>query len=121
MSVDAASSTAMMTWHSRKDSWLFIFLHYLPRLALFSLAWEILQLPLYALASEPRPARIAYAIAHCTVGDALIGTAALIAALAICRADERAHWSRNRIILWTALVSVAYTILSERYNLARGS
>lgn len=110
-----------MTWHARKDSWSFIFLRYLPRLALFSLAWEILQLPLYTLASEPRLAWIAYAIAHCTVGDTLIGTAALIAALVICRADELGHWPRNKLILWTVLLSAAYTILSERHNLAQGS
>lgn len=110
-----------MTWYSRKDSWQFIFQRYLPRLTIFSLAWEILQLPLYTLASEPRLTWVAYAIAHCTVGDVLIGTAALIAALVICRAGERAHWPRNKIILWTALAAAAYTILSERYNLAHGS
>lgn len=110
-----------MTWYSRKDSWQFIFRRYLPRLTVFSLAWEILQLPLYTLASEPRLAWIAYAIAHCTAGDILIGTAALIAALVISRAGERVHWPRNKVILWMTFVAAAYTILSERYNLAHGS
>lgn len=110
-----------MTWHLRKASWSFILGRYLLRLTLFSLAWEILQLPLYTLALEARPAWIAYAIAHCTVGDALIGTAALIAALVICRADERSNWPRKKIIIWSILVSVAYTVLSERYNLAHGN
>lgn len=109
-----------MTWYSNRDSWAFILGRYLPRLTLFSLAWEILQLPFYTLASEPRPAWIAYAIAHCTVGDALIGTLALIAVLTICHATERFYWPRKKIILCTILISVAYTILSERYNLVHG-
>lgn len=110
-----------MIWHRCKGSWSFILGRYLPRLVLFSLAWEILQLPFYALASDPRAARIAYAITHCTMGDALLGTVALVAALVICRAGERTNWPRKKIIIWTALVSVVYTILSERYNLAQGS
>ena len=85
-------SEPTMTWYSQTDSWRFIFRRYLPRLAMFSLVWEVLQLPPYALASEPRRARIVYAVTQCTIGDARIGTAALIAALVICRADELAHW-----------------------------
>lgn len=93
---------------------------YLLRLALVSLAWEILQLPLYTLASDSRPAWIAYAIAHCTLGDVLIGGLAMIAALTICRMNDPSDWSRKRIIAVTVFLCVAYTILSERYNLAQG-
>ena len=108
-------------WYSCRNSWSFILKHYLPRLALFSLAWEVLQVPFYTLASARRPAQIAYSIAHCTGGDALIGTIALMVALTISRAGERSRWSRRKIICWTILISVVYTILSERYNLAHGS
>ncbi|CAJ0723269.1 hypothetical protein [Ralstonia pickettii] len=110
-----------MNWHMHKDSWSFILKRYLPRLLLLSLAWEILQLPLYTLASEPRAAWVAYAIAHCTVGDAMIGTAALVGALTICQANEPARWPRAKIVVWMALLTVSYTILSERYNVAHGS
>lgn len=110
-----------MIWHRCKDSWSFILGRYLPRLVFFSLVWEILQLPFYALASDPRSAWVVYAIVHCTMGDALIGTVALVAALVICRAGARPNWPRKKIIRWTVLVSVVYTILSDRYNLAQGS
>lgn len=110
-----------MTWYSRQNAWLFIFGRYLPYLALFSLGWEILQLPLYTLVVDARPALIAYAVAHCTAGDILIGTLALMAALAICGADARADWPRRKIILVALLIGIAYTILSERYHLASGS
>lgn len=109
-----------MGWYLRKDSWSFIFQRYLPRLALFSLAWEILQLPFYTLASETRITWIAYAIAHCTVGDILIGTMALIVALVICRSGEPARWPGNKILFWTVLICAAYTIMSERHHLLHG-
>ncbi|MEW6312610.1 MAG: hypothetical protein AB1513_00960 [Pseudomonadota bacterium] len=110
-----------MSWYKHKSSWSFILARFLPRLLLLSLAWEILQLPLYTLASEPRVAWVAYAIAHCTVGDAMIGTAALVGALTICQANEPARWPRAKIVVWMTLLTVSYTILSERYNVARGS
>lgn len=110
-----------MNWQTHKDSWSFILKRYLPRLLLLSLVWEILQLPLYTLASDPRAAWVAYAIAHCTLGDAMIGTAALIGALTICRANEPARWPRVKIVVWMVFFTVIYTILSERYNLARSS
>lgn len=110
-----------MNWQTQKDSWSFILKRYLPRLLLLSLVWEILQLPLYTLASDHRAAWVAYAIAHCTLGDAMIGTAALVGALTICRANEPARWPRVKIVVWMVFLSVSYTILSERYNLARGS
>ena len=69
---------AIMSWPIHQDSWAFILKRYLPRLLFLSFAWEILQLPLYTLVSSPRIAWVAYAIAHCTLGDALIGMAALV-------------------------------------------
>lgn len=110
-----------MSWYKHKSSWSFILARFLLRLLLLSLAWEILQLPLYTLASEPRAAWVAYAIAHCTVGDAMIGMAALVGALTICQANEPARWPRAKIVVWMALLTVSYTILSERYNVAHGS
>lgn len=109
------------SWPVHKDSWSFIFKRYLPRLLLLSLIWEIAQLPLYTLATDSRSTWIAYAIVHCTLGDALIGMAALVGALTICRASEPSAWPRGSVVVWMVLLTVSYTIFSERYNLSRGS
>lgn len=110
-----------MIWYKHKSSWSFLLARFLPRLLLLSLAWEILQLPLYTLAVDPRSAWIAYAIAHCTFGDALIGMAALMGALTIGRAKEPANWPQGIVVVWMVVLTVSYTLFSERYNLARGS
>ena len=106
-----------MNWHAHPESWSFILRRYLPRLAICSLVWEVVQLPLYALWAEPRLERIAYAVAHCTAGDVLIGTAALLLALSFSGAGARASWPGTRIVMWMIVVAVAYTVLRERINL----
>lgn len=110
-----------MNWYACPASWAFILRKYLPRLALCSLAWEIVQLPLYTLWADPRLGWIAYAVAHCTVGDAMIGTTALVLALVLVRAGEPVAWPRARLAIVTVVLALAYTVLSERINLARGS
>lgn len=107
-----------MNWYRCKVSWSFILRSYLPRLTLCSLAWEILQLPLYTLWAEPDAWRIAYAIAHCTVGDVLIGTATLCGVLTLSRAGVRSNWAGGRIVVLQAWLALAYTVYSERSNLA---
>ena len=46
-----------------------------------NLAWEIAQLPLYTIWWTDPGSRIAFAAAHCTVGDLMIGAASLALAL----------------------------------------
>jgi hypothetical protein len=110
-----------MNWYAHPESWSFILQRYLPRLVLCSLAWEIVQLPLYTLWAEPRLGWIIFAVAHCTVGDTMIGALALILALILSRSGEPANWPRTRICVITVVLAVTYTLLSERVNLVRGS
>jgi hypothetical protein len=110
-----------MNWYAYPDSWSFIFRRYLPRLAFCSLAWEIVQLPLYTLWTEPRLGRIVFAVAHCTAGDAMIGLAALLLALVLSRAGAPAEWPITRVGALMVVLAVAYTVLSERINLTRDS
>jgi hypothetical protein len=42
-----------------------------------NLVWEVAQLPLYTLWVEATPGEIAFAILHCTGGDAMIAAASL--------------------------------------------
>ena len=55
--------------------------------------WEILQLPLYTLWSTGTLRLQAFAVVHCTLGDAMIAGLSLLLALA---AFARATWPRGR-------------------------
>jgi len=89
---------------------------YLPWLVMLNLAWEVAQLPLYTLWTHASPAYVAFAVAHCTVGDAVIGAAALAVALIVTRAPGLAHWRWGRIAVVTTLTGAAYTVFSEWMN-----
>lgn len=110
-----------MNWSEHPESWFFILRQYLPRLAFCSLVWEVAQLPLYTLWAEASPGSIAFAVAHCTAGDVLIGTGGLLVALILGRASQPADWPGTRIAGLTIVVAIAYTLISERINLARGN
>lgn len=110
-----------MNWVAHRESWTVIFRQYLPRLALFSLAWEILQLPLYTIWTTSPWQSIVFAVAHCTVGDAMIGMAAMVISLMLVRAGKPANWPQTTIAIITVLLTLAYTVFSERINLAQGS
>jgi hypothetical protein len=103
-------------WYGDAAARSLILRRYLPWLAALSLAWEIAQLPLYMLWNEATPAHIAFAVAHCTVGDVLIGNAALAAALVVTQAPALAGWQWRRIALVTAIVATSYTAFSEWMN-----
>ncbi|OGA72130.1 MAG: hypothetical protein A3G81_32565 [Betaproteobacteria bacterium RIFCSPLOWO2_12_FULL_65_14] len=83
-----------------------------------SLAWEIAQLPLYTLWTEATPAYIAFAVVHCTLGDVLIGAAALLLGLILARAGSFDTWPWRRIAVSAALLGAAYTVFSEWTNTA---
>lgn len=85
-------------------------------LAGLSLAWEVLQTPLYTLWMEERPAYVAFSIVHCTVGDVLIGSASLLLALILGREAAPAQWHWWRIAALLLLMRAGYTIFSEWLN-----
>ena len=64
-------------------SWLSWLRRYLAASAIGHLAWEIVQLPLYTIWSTGSLREQAFAIAHCTAGDLIITTAAIVAALVV--------------------------------------
>jgi len=103
-------------WYADRAAWRLIGLRYLPLFAGLNLAWEIAQLPLYTLWREGSPAFIVFSVAHCTLGDVMIGAAALALGLIATRASEVEHWHFVRLALVTALVGTAYTAFSEWMN-----
>lgn len=103
-------------WYRDRSALSFIGRRYLPWLAALSLAWELAQLPLYTIWREESSAYIAFAVAHCTAGDLLIGTAALAITLMTLRAANFQTWRWQSIAIVTTLIGVVYTFASEWMN-----
>lgn len=103
-------------WYRDREALRLIAFHYLPWLAGLNLAWEIAQLPLYTLWYQAPASRIAFAVVHCTAGDALIGASALALALVLTRAAEPARWRWAHVAILTAVLAATYTLFSEWLN-----
>lgn len=80
------------------------------------LIWEIVQLPLYTIwTTDPLP-RQAFAVLHCTIGDAMIAGLSLLIALAVV---GRANWPLEgitRVWMLTLALGICYTFYSEWLN-----
>lgn len=79
-------------WFRDRRAWRLIAYRYLPWLAVLNLAWEAAHVRLYTLWTEAEPAYIAFSVAHCTLGDVLIGGLALLLALILGRESELPEW-----------------------------
>jgi hypothetical protein len=90
---------------------------YLPWLAALNLAWEAAHVRLYTLWNEATPAYIAFSIVHCTLGDVLIGGAALLLALILGREGALADWRWVRIAFLSTISGAGYTVFSEWMNI----
>ena len=80
------------------------------------LAWEILQLPLYTIWRTGTPREIAFAAVHCTAGDFIITSLALLTALLVV--GDHA-WPNERfmpVMIATLAIGIGYTLYSEWLN-----
>jgi hypothetical protein len=105
-------------WYRDKSALRFIALRYLPLFAVLNYAWEWAHVRLYTIWVEADIGYISFAVAHCTVGDVLIGTAALAAALTLSREGPVHSWRRARIAILSAVFGAAYTVASEWMNVS---
>lgn len=103
-------------WYRGRQVLAFFALRYLPWLAVLNVVWEFAQLPLYTIWTEGTRAEIAFAVFHCTLGDILIGLAALALVLTLTRARGIANWRWGRSALLLMLFGTGYTLLSEWAN-----
>lgn len=97
-------------------NWLSALRTYLAATASLDLLWETAHLPLYTLWRSGSFGDKAFAVFHCTLGDVLIASAALTAALVA--AGERA-WPDKRFVpvaLLTLAIGLGYTVYSEYRN-----
>jgi hypothetical protein len=103
-------------WFRDRAAWSLIGKRYLPWLAALNLAWELAQLPLYTIWRDASAGYVALAVAHCTVGDLLIGTAALAITLVAMRAGPLETWRWISIAAGITVLGAGYTIASEWMN-----
>lgn len=82
-------------------------------------AWEWAHAPLYALWLEESKSVIAYSIAHCTAGDAVIAGVSYLAGVAYGRAVDWPNAAPLRGAIVALLVGVGYTAFSEWFNVYR--
>lgn len=98
--------------------WLGALRIYLGFTIAFHLIWEVAQLPLYTIWRTGSQKEIAFAVFHCTVGDLIIATLSLVAAL-VCFGGPA--WPRERFIpvmAATLATGIGYTVFSEWLNTA---
>jgi hypothetical protein len=98
------------------SAWLIVLRRYVFAIVLGNIVWEFAQLPLYTIWKEESVAKIAFAALHCTGGDVLIASSALLTALLVL-ADGRWPHARYRTVATAAVVGgLGYTIYSEWLN-----
>jgi hypothetical protein len=104
-------------WYRDRATLRWIAARYLPWMLALNLAWEAAHVRLYTLWQEAEAAYIAFSIVHCTLGDVLIGAAALALALVFGREGPLSQWRWGRIAAMTALAGTGYTLFSEWMNI----
>ena len=102
--------------HAVTVDWLAALRAYLLGAASLDLLWEAAHLPLYEIGQTGTMGQMAFAVAHCTMGDVLIALASLAAGLVIV--GERAWPGRGfaRVAALSIVIGLAYTVFSEYRN-----
>ena len=98
------------------SNWLQSIRVFLGVTAIGHLIWEILQLPLYVIWSVGTESETAFAIVHCVVGDLMIATLSLVAALLLFSSPA---WPSRQLVLTmvaTLVMGMGYTVYSEWLN-----
>lgn len=103
-------------------SWLATIRQYLLVIAGANLVWEVAQLPFYTIWREGTPSEIAFAVVHCTGGDILIASSALLASLVLVGSRDWPSEGFRRVGALTVALGLSYTVFSEWLNIEiRGS
>lgn len=100
-----------------RGCWLSAMQRYLAVMALGNLVWEFAHMPLYTLWETASPGEIVFAALHCTGGDILIATSALLAALFLLGSGQWPAAGYRRVGLAAIALGLAYTVFSEWLNI----
>jgi hypothetical protein len=111
-----ASIGSLPRWYRDRATLSIIALSYLPWFGALNLVWETAHLPLYTVWAEGSLQYLAYVVAHCTLGDLVIGVNALAFALVATRAGALNDWDFRKVGLLTVTTGMGYTLMSEWLN-----
>ena len=100
-----------------KSGSLNVLRRYLIATALGNLIWEFAHMPLYTLWETGSPSAIVFAAIHCTGGDILIATSALLAALVLFGTSKWPEAGYRRVGLAAIVIGLGYTVFSEWLNI----
>lgn len=107
----------MVLASASKTDWPITLRYYLIGSAILHLIWEVIQLPLYTIWSEPI-AKQAFAVLHCTVGDVMIAALALLMAFAVLAPTGWPRSGTRDVWLLLLAFGVGYTVYSEWLNVS---
>lgn len=93
-----------------------ILLQYVAVAAAIHFFWEVLQLPLYTIWTGASLQQQAFAVVHCTAGDALISGASMLSALALAGRPAWPASGTTRVNCACLAFGLAYTVFSEWLN-----
>ena len=79
--------------------------------------WEFLHLPLYTIWQEAPLTENAFAAIHCTAGDLIIAVCALLLSLSFFGNHDWPNFQFSRVLVFTVIFGVSYTIYSEWINI----
>lgn len=106
---------SLVAAHGRRR-WLALLWRYLALILGMNLAWEVAQLPLYTIWTEGSASEIAFAVLHCTGGDAVIALVSLAAALSLVRPSRWPAEGFSEVLLSGTFIGIVATIVSEWLN-----
>jgi hypothetical protein len=99
------------------SNWLQALRTYFAVVAVGSLTWEVLHLPLYTIWTTGSRGGQVFAAAHCTGGDLLIALSSLMLSLLLAGDRTWPHRSFTPVAGLAVALGVAYTGFSEWLNL----
>ena len=100
----------MISWHRAIR-------RYLVFLTIGNLIWEFLHLPLYTIWQEETYFENAYAAIHCSAGDLIIAICAFMLSLLLFGNQDWPITQFSRVLTFTVLFGVSYTVYSEWVNI----
>ena len=99
-----------------KAKWIGTIIRYLGWSTAANLVWEIVQLPLFTIWKTGTTGQIAFAVLHCTGGDALIAGSALLAAIILFGRPSWPNSATASVYAVSLALGIGYTVYSEWVN-----
>ena len=101
---------------SRSVDWLTVIRRYLIAATAGNVVWETAQAPLYTVWHTGAAREVVQAIVHCTLGDILIATVTLVAALIAIGSPAWPDQRFGQVLTATVIFAAGYTVYSEYVN-----